>query len=110
LILDLQSRGGASAVFHGMDEADLTRFLSHPLTMVASDGGPQRPGSDVPHPRSYGNNARVLARYVRERKVLSLEEAVRRMTSLPAETFGFRGRIAPGPLGRPRRLRPGPGR
>lgn len=98
LILDIQSRGGASGVFHGMDEADLTRFMRHPLTMFASDGGPKRPGSDVPHPRSYGNAARVIARYVREQKVLGLEEAVRRMTSLPADTFKLegRGRIVPG--------------
>jgi N-acyl-D-amino-acid deacylase len=46
----------------------------------------------VPHPRSYGNNARILARYVREQKVLSLEDAVRRMTSLPARTFRLEGR------------------
>jgi N-acyl-D-amino-acid deacylase len=52
----------------------------------------------VPHPRSYGNNARVLARYVRELKILTLEEAIRRMTSLPAQTFHLdgRGTLKPG--------------
>lgn len=92
LILDIEARGGASAVFHGMNEDDLVRFLRHPLTMVASDGGPRRLGEDMPHPRSYGNNARVLARYVREQKILKLEEAVRRMTSLPAGTFQLKDR------------------
>ncbi|MBK8090804.1 MAG: D-aminoacylase [Verrucomicrobiaceae bacterium] len=91
-ILDLEARGGASAIFHGMNEDDLRTFMRHPLTMTASDGGPRRLGEDMPHPRSYGNNARVLARYVREEKLLTLEDAVRRMTSLPAETFHLTGR------------------
>lgn len=80
-ILDLEARGGASAIFHGMNEEDLQAFLKHPLTMIASDGGPRFLGEDVPHPRSYGNNARVLGRYVRELKLLMLEEAIRRMTT-----------------------------
>jgi N-acyl-D-amino-acid deacylase len=81
-----------------MSEPDLQKFLQHPLTMIASDGNPRLFGDGVPHPRSYGNNARVLARYVRELKLLTLEEAVRRMTSLPAQTFrlGDRGVIKPG--------------
>ena len=62
--------------------------------MIASDGGPRVLGEDVPHPRSYGNNARVLGRYVREQGRLSLEEAIRRMTSLPADTFGLEGGAA----------------
>jgi N-acyl-D-amino-acid deacylase len=92
LLLDIEKRGGGSGIFHGMDEADVTAFLKHPLTMIASDGGPRKLGEDIPHPRSYGNNARILARYVREQKVLSLEEAIRRMTKLPAETFRLKGR------------------
>jgi N-acyl-D-amino-acid deacylase len=99
-ILDIQRRGSGQGVFHGMSEADLQTFLRHPLTMIASDGGPRAPrsSSDASHPRSYGNNARVLARYVREQKILTLEEAVRRMTSLPAETFRLedRGLLQPG--------------
>jgi N-acyl-D-amino-acid deacylase len=90
LLLDIESRGGGSGIFHGMNEDDLTTFLKHPLTMIASDGGPRKLGEDIPHPRSYGNNARILARYVREQKVLSLEEVIRRMTSLPAQTFGLK--------------------
>ena len=55
-------------------------------------------GEGVPHPRGYGNNARALGRYVRERQVVPLEEAIRKMTSLPADHFGFRdrGRLAVG--------------
>lgn len=98
LILDIEARGGGSAIFHGMNEPDLRAFMSHPLTMIASDGGPRLLGEDVPHPRSYGNNARVLGRYVRDEKVLTLEDAIRKMTSLPATTFQLkdRGVIKPG--------------
>lgn len=98
LIFDIESRGGASAIFHGMNEEDLQVFMKHPLTMIASDGGPRRLGQDVPHPRSYGNNARVLGRYVRDLKLLKIEEAIRRMTQLPAETFRLadRGVLRPG--------------
>lgn len=92
LVLDIEARGGASAIFHGMEEKDVQTFMKHPLTMIASDGGPRRLGEDVPHPRSYGDNARVLGRYVRELKLLTLEEAVRRMTSLPAQTFHLKDR------------------
>jgi N-acyl-D-amino-acid deacylase len=60
--------------------------------MIASDSGVRRFGSGVPHPRGYGNNARVLGRYVRELKIISLEDAIRKMTSLPAQTFGLRDR------------------
>ncbi len=92
LLFDIESQGGGSAIFHGMSEPDLQTFLRHPLTMIASDGGPRTPGEAVPHPRSYGNNARLLGRYVRELKIFPIEEAIRRMTSLPAETFRLRDR------------------
>ncbi|MFA6562934.1 MAG: D-aminoacylase [Verrucomicrobiia bacterium] len=92
LVLDLERHGGATAIFHGMNEPDVRCFLRHPFTMVASDGGPRAPSEELTHPRSCGNNARVLARYVRELKLLSLEEAVRKMTSLPARTFRLNGR------------------
>ncbi len=92
MILDIERLGGGSGIYHGMNETDLQAFLRHPLTMIASDGGPRIPGEAVPHPRSYGNNARVLGRYVRELKLLTLEDAIRRMTSLPAETFRLRDR------------------
>ena len=91
LVLDLERHGGATAIFHGMNESDVRRFLRHPLTMVASDGGPRVPSDELTHPRSYGNNDRVLARYVRELKILTLEDAVRKMNSLPARTFRLNG-------------------
>jgi N-acyl-D-amino-acid deacylase len=98
MILEIESRGGAQGVYHGMHEPDLRTFLAHPLTMFASDAGIRRFGEGVPHPRGYGNNARVLGRYVRDLRLLTLEEAVRRMTSLPARTFqlGARGTLEPG--------------
>lgn len=97
-ILDLEARGGAQGIFHGMSEPDLQKFLVQPHTMIASDAGPRKFGDSVPHPRGYGNNARVLGRYVRELKLLPLEEAVRKMTSLPAKTFHLknRGELTPG--------------
>ncbi|MCA1629000.1 MAG: amidohydrolase family protein [Acidobacteria bacterium] len=61
--------------------------MREPFTMIASDSGVHRLGDGVPHPRGYGNNARVLGRYVRELKIVTLEDAVRKMTSLPAQTF-----------------------
>ncbi len=98
VILDFEQNGGAAGVFHGMSEADLQKFMQHPQTMIASDSGLREFGKDVPHPRGYGNNARVLGRYVRELKVLSLEDAIRKMTSLPAATFRFaqRGELRAG--------------
>ncbi len=91
-ILEIQKNGGASGVFHGMSEEDLQKFMRHPNTMIACDSGLRKFGEGVPHPRGYGNNARVLARYVRDLKVLRLEDAIRKMTSLPANTFHFRQR------------------
>jgi N-acyl-D-amino-acid deacylase len=90
--------GGASMVYRFMAEDDIGRILRHPHVVIASDSGHNVMGQGVPHPRGYGNAARALARYVRELKVVSLEEAVRKMTSLPADHFGFRdrGRLAVG--------------
>ncbi len=91
-ILELQRRGGGSGIFHGMSEEDLRAFARHPGTMFASDSGVREFGKGVPHPRGYGNNARVLGRYVRDTGLLGLEDAVRRMTSLPAATFRLKDR------------------
>jgi N-acyl-D-amino-acid deacylase len=79
-------------VYFSMDESDLKRIMQYPFNMFASDAGIVQYGSGVPHPRAYGTNARVLGQYVREQKVLSLEEAIRRMTSLPAQKFQLRDR------------------
>ncbi len=97
-VIEITANGGAQGVFHGMSEDDLQKFLVDPHTMIASDSGMRKFGEDVPHPRGYGNNARVLGRYVRDLKLLPLEEAVRKMTSLPAHAFRFkhRGELKPG--------------
>ncbi|MCS7314256.1 MAG: D-aminoacylase [Bryobacterales bacterium] len=91
-ILEIVERGGAQMVYHSMSEEDVVRILRHPFTAVASDGGVREFGVGVPHPRSYGTRARVLAEYVRRRGLLSLEEAVRKMTSLPARCVRLRDR------------------
>jgi N-acyl-D-amino-acid deacylase len=91
-ILEMYNAGGAQMVYQQMDEPDVQNIMRQPFTMIASDSGVQRLGSGVPHPRGYGNNARVLGKYVRELKIISLEDAIRKMTSLPANTFGLRDR------------------
>jgi len=91
-IFDMYSNGGAQMVYMQMDEPDVQAIMKQPFTMIASDSGVRNFGSGVPHPRGYGNNARVLGKYVRELKIISLEDAVRKMTSLPAQTFNLRDR------------------
>lgn len=85
----------AGAVYHCIAESDMRSILRHPATMIGSDG---LPSDQRPHPRLWGTFPRVLGRYAREEKLFSLCEAVRKMTSLPAERFGFkdRGRIREG--------------
>lgn len=85
----------AGAIYFAMSEEDVSRILSHPLTLVGSDGL----AHDVhPHPRLWGTFPRVLGRYVRERGLLTLETAIHKMTGLSARRFGLPGRglIAPG--------------
>jgi N-acyl-D-amino-acid deacylase len=84
--------GGSSMVYHFMSAEDVDRIMRHPAVAVASDASVLEIGRGAPHPRGYGNNARVLAEYVRKRGVLRLEEAVRKMSSLPAEHFRFERR------------------
>lgn len=90
-ILDLMMAGGAQMVYHSMNEEDVKHFIKYPFNMFGADGGVSN-GKGMPHPRSYGTNARVLGRYVREQKIISLEEAIRRMTSLPAQKFQLKDR------------------
>ncbi len=94
----LQEKGGCSAVYHAIDEADIERIMRSPYTMIASDGDIPVFGVAAPHPRSYGTFARVLGVYVRERNILTLQDAVRRMSSMPAQrlSFGDRGLLRPG--------------
>jgi N-acyl-D-amino-acid deacylase len=91
-IIDMMLKGGASMVFHGMSEKDVSNIMKVPYNMIASDAGIRVFGSGNPHPRGYGTNARVLGKYVREKNILSLEEAIRRMTSLPARKFNIENR------------------
>jgi N-acyl-D-amino-acid deacylase len=81
--------GGASMVYHLMSQDDVDAIMRNPHVAIAADGSLPVFGEGMPHPRGYGNNARVLAEYVRERHVLTLQEAVRKMTSLPAAQFRF---------------------
>ena len=91
-ILEMMAEGGASLVYHYMSVEDVETIYRYPNAAVASDGGVQQPGVGKPHPRSYGTNARVLSEFVRELETMTLEDAVRRMTSLPARTFQIKGR------------------
>ncbi len=91
-ICDMMEKGGAGMVFHGMSEDDVRYIMKYPFSMFASDASIRIWGKGVPHPRGYGTNARVLGKYVREEQVISLEEAVRRMSSLPAQRFKLNDR------------------
>jgi N-acyl-D-amino-acid deacylase len=91
-ILEMVDNGSAQMVFFSMNEDDLKRIMNYPFNMIASDAGIAKFGSGVPHPRAYGTNSRVLGMYVRDLKVIPLEEAIRRMTSLPASKFNLTDR------------------
>ena len=90
IVLDAVLKGGGSMIYHIIDEGDVKRIMAHPQTMIASDGRLNRlnDGSS-PHPRAYGTFPRVLGKYVREDKVLSLESAVNKMTGMPAMRLGL---------------------
>lgn len=79
----------AGAIYHCISEDDMRAILGHPATMIGSDGLPCDPR---PHPRLWGTFPRVLGKYAREEKLFSLSEAIRKMTSLPAERFRLTGR------------------
>lgn len=88
LAVEIALNGGAGIIVHKMSEVDVDRIFQKPYTMVAADAGVSPIDSkDSPHPREFGNNARVLGMYVREKKLVGLEEAIRKMSSLPAQTF-----------------------
>jgi N-acyl-D-aspartate/D-glutamate deacylase len=98
LAIELQLKGGFSAIYHAMDEQDVIRIMQHPISMIETDGDPVSYGDGFPHPRSYGAFPRVLARYVRELGVLTLEDAIKKMSSMPADQYNQRerGRIQEG--------------
>jgi len=79
----------AGAIYHSISEADMRRILVHPATMIGSDGLPNDPR---PHPRLWGTFPRVLGHYCREEKLISLPDAVYKMTGMPAQRFGLAGR------------------
>jgi dihydroorotase/N-acyl-D-amino-acid deacylase len=96
--MDLVAKGGCSGIFHAINEEDVVRIMRSPYTMIASDGDIPVFGQASPHPRSYGTFARVLGVYVREKNILTLEEAVRRMSGYPAARLKIwdRGLLRPG--------------
>lgn len=91
-IMDMIDKGGAQMVYHSMHEDDVKYIMKYPFCMTGADAGVPVPGKGMPHPRGYGSNARVLGKYVRDEKVISLEEAIRRMSSLAAQKFQLKGR------------------
>ncbi len=104
VLMDLiaQDDTTGSGVMFFMDEGDVRTALRHPLVMLGTDSGGMAPDSPPPtagvHPRAWGSAARILAKYVREEHVLTLEEAIRKMTSMPAQRMRLwdRGLVRPG--------------
>lgn len=96
--IEIIEKGTCAAVYHAISEEDVERIMRSPYTMIASDGGIPQLGSGSPHPRNYGTFARVLGVYVRERKVIPIEEAVRKMAAFPAQRLKLwdRGLLRPG--------------
>jgi dihydroorotase/N-acyl-D-amino-acid deacylase len=88
----LVEQGNCQGIYHAISEEDLERIQRHPATMIASDGGIQVFGRSAPHPRNYGTFPRVLGVYVRERHNITLEDAIRKMTTLPAQRLHLQDR------------------
>ena len=84
--------GGANAIYHVLDEDDVRRIMAYSQTMIASDGRLSQPGDGHPHPRAYGTFPRVLGEYVRAQHVLTLPQAVHKMTAMPAARLGLTDR------------------
>jgi N-acyl-D-aspartate/D-glutamate deacylase len=87
VVLEIERNGGAQMVSFGMSEEDVRLIMRQPFVATASDGSSMVPGDTVPHPRSYGCFARKLGRYARDEGVLSLEQAVRSCSGLPADVL-----------------------
>jgi N-acyl-D-aspartate/D-glutamate deacylase len=98
IVLDIERNGGAQIVNFGMNEEDVRLIMKQPFVATASDGAPQVPGSAVVHPRSYGTFPRKIGRYAMVEKVVSLEQALRSATGLPADVLRLpeRGYLKPG--------------
>lgn len=98
LIIEIEKEGGAQGIFFQMDDADVMKLYKLPYVMVGSDGEIQVYGQGSPHPRSYGTFPRVIFYYSGRKKLVSLEETIKKMTSLPARVFNLkdRGVLKPG--------------
>ncbi len=92
LAIEIVENGGASCIFFLMDESDVSEIMNYPYNMIGSDGSVIRNGQGVPHPRSYGTFPRVLGKYVRNENTIRLEDAIHKMTALPAKAFRFNNR------------------
>tara|TARA_B100001113_G_scaffold319314_1_gene287904 strand:+ start:494 stop:2110 length:1617 start_codon:yes stop_codon:yes gene_type:complete len=98
IVFDILEKGYVTAVYHAINPDDVDRIMQHPATAIGSDGPLGIFGEGTPHPRQYGAFARVLGYYVRDRRVLTLEQAIRKMSSQSAKRLGIqdRGLIATG--------------
>jgi len=98
IVFDILEKGYVTAVYHAINPDDVDRIMQHPATAIGSDGPVGVFGEGTPHPRQYGAFARVLGYYVRDRRILSLEQAIRKMSSQSAKRLGIqdRGLIATG--------------
>jgi len=92
LVIQAQLHQGAGCIFHVISEEDVRRIMQHPMTMIASDGRLSEPGKGHPHPRAYGTFPRILGHYAREEKVITLSQALYKMTYLPAQRMGLKDR------------------
>ena len=91
-LMDLQHAGGGRGIYHCLVEDDIERIMKHPRVMHASDGSSVEFGKAKPHPRNYGTFPRILGHYVREGKTIARENAIRKMTSLPAQRIKLQDR------------------
>ena len=98
IVFDILEKGYVTAVYHAINPDDVDRIMQHPATAIGSDGPLGIFGEGTPHPRQYGAFARVLGYYVRDRRILTLEQAIRKMSSQSAKRLGIqdRGLIATG--------------
>jgi N-acyl-D-amino-acid deacylase len=93
LVIEGQLKGGASMIYHVLEEGDVQRIMKHPQVMIGSDGRLARYGDDSsPHPRAYGTFPRVLGRYTRDLKLFPLETAIYKMTGQSAQRLKLRER------------------
>jgi len=92
LVIRAQLHRGANCIYHAINEEDVVRIMKHPMAMVGSDGRLNVFGKGHPHPRAYGTFPRVLGHYCRDKKVIPLSEAIRKMTFLPAQRMGLEDR------------------